>query len=206
MATNLLGDGDHEEFMDFQEEELAGSSSNLADRKFDSVIGHIEDIIMEDGFQDLQNGFMNKHYHIFEDVEENKMEYTDIFNQYTSLIEKYIEEQLVARIPAFCMDEFLKQLAKRKDKLEGEIFEILFTFSDFLAFKELMLDFKADKEGTSIDLGAGIIVTPFSVDSASKHTASTTTSTPASGPPPSSSSSSSSSSSTSSRSKQGPAK
>ena len=32
--------------MDFQEEQLAMSSSSLSDTKFDITIGHIEDIIM----------------------------------------------------------------------------------------------------------------------------------------------------------------
>eukprot|EP00057_Strongylocentrotus_purpuratus_P031483 XP_784775.3 PREDICTED: ADP-ribosylation factor-like protein 2-binding protein [Strongylocentrotus purpuratus] len=181
MATNLLGDGDHDDFMDFQEE-LAGSSSNLADRKFDAIIGHIEDIIMEDGFHSLKDDFMEKHYEVFEDTEENKFEYTDIFNQYTRLIEKYIEEQLTARIPAFCMEEFLKQLLKRKDKLEGEIFEILYTFSDFVAFKELMVDYRADKEGTCIDMGDNLIVTPFTVNNTKAPSSSSSSSTkPASG-------------------------
>ncbi len=33
--------------------------------------------------------------------------------------------------------------SERKDELEGEIFEILLTFSDFLAFKEMVLDYRA---------------------------------------------------------------
>ena len=40
----------------------------------------------EDFFQELQNEFMEKHYHHFEDVEENKLIYTDIFTQYVSVI------------------------------------------------------------------------------------------------------------------------
>ena len=40
----------------------------------------------EDAFQELQNEFMEKHYHHFEDVEENKLIYTDIFTQYVSTI------------------------------------------------------------------------------------------------------------------------
>ena len=30
-----------------------------------------------------------------------------------------------------------------RDELHGEVFEILLTFSDFLAFKEMVLDYKA---------------------------------------------------------------
>jgi hypothetical protein len=38
----------------------------------------------EDTFQEIQNDFMEKHYHHFEDIEENKLVYTDIFTQYVS--------------------------------------------------------------------------------------------------------------------------
>lgn len=34
-------------------------------------------------------------------------------------------------------------LRKRRSELEGEVFEILLTFTDFLAFKELLLDYRA---------------------------------------------------------------
>ena len=32
---------------------------------------------------------------------------------------------------------------ERKEELDGEIFEILLTFSDFMAFKEMVLDYRA---------------------------------------------------------------
>jgi ADP-ribosylation factor 2-binding protein len=31
----------------------------------------------------------------------------------------------------------------RRNELDGEVFEMLFTFSDFTAFKEMFLDYKA---------------------------------------------------------------
>ena len=31
----------------------------------------------------------------------------------------------------------------RRDELDGEVFEILLTFSDFLSFKEMFIDYKA---------------------------------------------------------------
>jgi len=34
-------------------------------------------------------------------------------------------------------------IRERKNELEGEIFEMLLTFSDFVAFKEMFLDFRA---------------------------------------------------------------
>jgi hypothetical protein len=37
----------------------------------------------------------------------------------------------------------MKDLMSRRDELDGEIFEILLTFEDFLEFKQLMLSFKS---------------------------------------------------------------
>ncbi|CAB4008077.1 ADP-ribosylation factor 2-binding [Paramuricea clavata] len=143
------------------EEDLAIGRSSRSDKKFDVTIGHIEDIIMEDTFQELQNEFMEKHYHHFEDVEENKLVYTDIFTQYTNLIEKHLEECLKQRMPDFSMEEFMTSLQSRKDQIGGDIFDMLLSFSDFIMFKQMFLDYKADKEGKNVDLG-GLIITPLS--------------------------------------------
>ena len=37
---------------------------------------------IDDRFSELQHNFMDKHYHNFEDIEENKFIYTDIHKQY----------------------------------------------------------------------------------------------------------------------------
>ena len=37
----------------------------------------------------------------------------------------------------------LSHFSDRKDELEGEVFEILLTFSDFMSFKEMFLDYRA---------------------------------------------------------------
>jgi ADP-ribosylation factor 2-binding protein len=59
------------------------------------------------------------------------------------LVEKYLENNLKKRIENFSMEEFMKDLMSRRDELDGEIFEILLTFEDFLEFKQLMLSFKS---------------------------------------------------------------
>ncbi len=38
----------------------------------------------EDDFQNLQQAFLEKNYHEFEDTEENKFVYTDIHKEYVS--------------------------------------------------------------------------------------------------------------------------
>ena len=54
-----------------------------------------------------------------------------------------MENNLKKRIENFSMEEFMKDLMSRREELDGEIFEILLTFEDFLEFKQLMLSFKS---------------------------------------------------------------
>lgn len=142
-----------------EEESFAMSFSSASDAEFDAVVGYLEDIIMDDEFQLLQRNFMDKYYQEFEDTEENKLTYTPIFNEYISLVEKYIEEQLLERIPGFNMAAFTTTLQHHKDEVAGDIFDMLLTFTDFLAFKEMFLDYRAEKEGRGVDLSSGLVVT-----------------------------------------------
>ncbi|XP_033613870.1 ADP-ribosylation factor-like protein 2-binding protein isoform X2 [Fukomys damarensis] len=149
-----------------EEENLALSFSSASDAEFDAVVGYLEDIIMDHEFQLLQRNFMDKYYQEFEDTEENKLIYTLIFNEYISLVEKYIEEQLLERIPGFSMAAFTTTLQHHKDEVAGDIFDMLLTFTDFLAFKEMFLDYRAEKEGRGLDLSSGLVVTSLCKSSA----------------------------------------
>ena len=70
----------------------------------------------------MQNEFLDKYFNEFEDKNENKLIYTDIFKKYTQITESYIEENLIKRVPQYKIDDFYKQ-----------------------TFKEMMLDYKARK-------------------------------------------------------------
>ncbi|XP_018410901.1 PREDICTED: ADP-ribosylation factor-like protein 2-binding protein [Nanorana parkeri] len=146
---------------DLEEENFSLSVSSPKDAEFDRVVGHLEDIIMDDEFQVLQRNFMEKYYQEFEDTEENKLTYTPIFNEYICLLETFIEEQLLKRIPTFNMSAFISSLQSHQQEMAGDIFDILLTFTDFLAFKEMFLDYKAEKEGRGLDLSSGLVVTPL---------------------------------------------
>lgn len=139
--------------------EVFASSAANEDFTFDQIIGHIEEIIIDETFEELQNNFMTKHYQEFDDVEENKLEYMKIFKEYQDLIERHLEDQLVKKMPSFSMENFLNTILSKRNELEGEVFEMLLSFSDFLTFKELMLDFKKEKEGQHQDLSDGLVVT-----------------------------------------------
>lgn len=41
------------------------------------------------------------------------------------------------------MSLYLFNFRERRNELDGEIFEMLSTFSDFMAFKEMFLDYRA---------------------------------------------------------------
>ncbi|CAM9165245.1 unnamed protein product, partial [Heterosigma akashiwo] len=52
-------------------------------------------------FTDLQTPFFKQHCDEFEDTDENKLEYTDIFNSYTEMIEEFLAGRLAAAVPGF---------------------------------------------------------------------------------------------------------
>lgn len=46
-------------------------------------------------------------------------------------------------VPGFTMAEFLKLLQERTEQIDEQILEILHSFTDFLIFKGLILDYKS---------------------------------------------------------------
>lgn len=54
--------------------------------------------------------FMEMYWEVFDDAEENKFIYTDIFTEYTKLVENYINNNLLQRLPSFSMQNFLQYL------------------------------------------------------------------------------------------------
>lgn len=77
---------------------------------FDQVIGHIEDIVLSEQFQQLHEHFLEKYWSEFEDSDENKLEYMDMFEEYTNTFETFFMEQLNSRMENFEMDKFAEQL------------------------------------------------------------------------------------------------
>ncbi|XP_044751018.1 ADP-ribosylation factor-like protein 2-binding protein [Coccinella septempunctata] len=146
------------------------SLENDSDGYFATVIGNIEDVIMEDDFSKLLTSFMDKHWREFEDAEENKLIYTDIFKEYLETIEKYIEEKLRKNIAGFDMNIFENELKKRENELDGQIFEILDTFSNFEAFKSMLLDYRNMKMGHSVDFSMDISVKKYMIEMESEET------------------------------------
>ncbi|NWW26345.1 AR2BP protein, partial [Falcunculus frontatus] len=113
----------------------------------------------DDDFYLIQRSFLEKYYQEFDDSEENKLIYTDIFKEYISSVGKYIEEKLPDQFHGFDMVAFTVSLQQHKDEMSGEIFDMLLTFTDFVAFKEMFLQYRAEKEGRIPDLSGVLVVT-----------------------------------------------
>uniref|UniRef100_A0A1Q3FSU7 ADP-ribosylation factor-like protein 2-binding protein n=1 Tax=Culex tarsalis TaxID=7177 RepID=A0A1Q3FSU7_CULTA len=143
--------------MDFEENLVKRQNST---EYFDTVIGHIEDIVIGEEFQTLVNQFMDCYYLVFEPGEENKIVYTEIYQKYQFLVETFIVESLNDRMRnTFDMERFARELETKRAQLDGEIFELLHTLTDFLKFKEMLLDYKAFKAGVYDDLSKDFSVT-----------------------------------------------
>jgi len=130
---------------------------------FDLIIGCIEDAIISEEFEIMQKGFLSEHCSVFNNCEENQLYHTDIFNNYTQLIEGYLNEKILMKVPQFSMQQFSQELKSRKEPLQGEIFEILAGLTDFLSFKEMMLHHKFANDGFTNDfklIGSKIMWSP----------------------------------------------
>jgi len=117
------------------------------DNYFDEIVGVIEETLVDPDFQQVQDQFCEKHCDVFEDTEENKLEYTSIFEKYTKLVEHFLERRLRKLVDDFDMDRFMHMCSRRRDELVGDVFDLLTSLGDFEEFKFLMLSYKAEASG-----------------------------------------------------------
>ena len=132
--------------LDFDDEDddmnMIGTGGSAEDNYFDEVVGAIESILIDPEFSQLQRSYCLKHCSKFDATEENKLCYTDIFDDYTELLESNIESRLCKMIPGFQLSKFAAMCQQRRDEMTGDVFDLLLSFSDFNEFKELILSHK----------------------------------------------------------------
>lgn len=138
-----------------------GSARDEETNKFDAIVGALQDVLMDPEFEEQRESFCREHCMIFEDNDENKLEYTTVFSAYTQMVEAGIDSRLKAVIPGFDMTAFLNVLTKRKDELMSEVFDLLCSMGDFESFKEVMLAYKNEQTGGFGDFM--IVCTPLKV-------------------------------------------
>ncbi|KAG1667232.1 hypothetical protein FOA52_009797 [Chlamydomonas sp. UWO 241] len=153
-----------DELMD-EDEEIdivdKGEGQDAETNKFDRIVGCLEDILMDPDFEEAREEFCRSNCAQFEDNDENKLVYTDIFARYQELVESCIETRLTSEVPGFDMAEFMGMLESRKDELVMDVFELLLSMGDFASFKELMLSYQKEAEreaeGTGLRIECGAI-------------------------------------------------
>lgn len=123
--------------------------------EFDRTIGLIEDLMMDEEFRSMQEEFLKKYAPEFDPaLDENKLIYTDIHREYLKIIEEFLLNKIKRSQPDFKLETFMKQFESRQEELESEIFEFLLTFTDFLAFKEWMLDHRRSSSLPLLDINS----------------------------------------------------
>ena len=151
---------------DFEESIVAKDSDNY---KFDKFAEALQDIVIEDSFEKMQNDFCEKYYKVFEEKDENKLEYTKIFNEYTKTTEEFLEKELAKRVKEYKVDEFYKLLETKKFKIDEQLLDTLLDLSEFNNFKEMMLNYKREKENTKDKIEFGIQVQKAPVNKQGKN-------------------------------------
>lgn len=131
------------------------------DRRFDVIIGALEDLLMDERFQAAQDDFIHNNVDIFEDTDENKLEYMNIFHEWVDMIERTVESYLSDAIDGFSMREFQSLLSGREDQVEGPVFDMFLALGEFTQFKETMIEHKREMSSDFTPFNF-VTVTPLS--------------------------------------------
>ena len=139
-----------------EEETFAESSSDKPQDSFDAVLTELEVLMMDEELNARVDAFTREHCMKFDAGDENKLEYTSLFAEYTGMVEAYIEERVGASVASFDMASFCATLSERAQSDDGLLdqpaFEMLVSYSDFDAFKQLML---SARQGLAVEAQTG---------------------------------------------------
>lgn len=120
--------------------------------KSDAIFQELRIIIQDKEFELAQRAFMEKNYDQFEDTEENKLIYTQIYEQFVSLLENIIIVKLEQKFQSDDVDNFYATFVENITKYEAEdavTVNSLFSFIDFNKFKESILLYKKDRDDST---------------------------------------------------------
>jgi len=113
----------------------------------------LQEILLDPKFDKLQTDFLDKNCDEFDaESKENKLSYTRIFDEWTKLIETYIDKELQEKVNGYSSEKFMKMVKERPDEVTGDVFDMLMSLSDFEEFRGVILAYKKSKEGKGINL------------------------------------------------------
>ena len=107
-----------------------GNSFNERTNRLDKIMGALEELVAEESFQDFQDSFCAKHCLIFEEGEENKVEYMDIYHEWVGTLDTFLERALVAKCPGESMEDVLNLIQEKltdggNPMEDGDIFDMV---------------------------------------------------------------------------------
>lgn len=115
----------------------------------EKVFQVITEMMTDDEFIKAQLEFMIKNNAIFEDTDENKLEYSPLYEEYLMLTETAIDAKIKQKLELSpeAVDAFYKSLKdenkiKALEALNKDTVDHLYTLVDFNRFKQQMLDSK----------------------------------------------------------------
>jgi len=119
----------------------------------------IGNVLQDRGFVNKHRDFINKHCETFVEDDENKLEYTAIFEEYVGFVEEAIEGGMKDKSSDFNMEQLMEALPQYVEKqgkagdasqqaLEGpaKAIDMLLNLAEFESLKATMLLAKRDKE------------------------------------------------------------
>lgn len=120
---------------------------------FDELLASLESIVFSSDFMLFQDEFGEAFCDAFEDTqEENRHEYMDIFQLYVTEIEAFIELRLLEMHPSLTnLAAIIEEFYERRDELSGDLFDVLYSLTEFQAFKDLMLYYKRASDSAEND-------------------------------------------------------
>jgi hypothetical protein len=127
-------------------------SSAPAD-EFGEVLAILEDVMMDDDFNEKIDAFMRAHCDEFESMAAGEHQHAHYgrFGEYMALLETHIQAKMARALPGFDMAAlcaFIKQ--QGSESFMTADFDALGAYGDFEAFREMM---RAYKEEARLDFG-----------------------------------------------------
>ena len=77
----------------------------------ESSLCALDEVVAAPAFKEYQLSFVESHCHLFDNIEENKLEYMELHKQYETQIEAHLEQKL-AQYPGFSMETLMAEQAR----------------------------------------------------------------------------------------------
>ena len=110
-----------------------------------AIFNEIRELTNHVEFLSASKLFCEQNVGIFEADDENKLEYTNVFESYIKILEDIIEVKLLDKFERADLDTFYADLQvnfKQYESVDSDTVSTLLGFTDFQKFKAHMLDIK----------------------------------------------------------------